>query len=364
MKNKNRWIIISLMVIIVAFLVWYFSAIVTYVLVAAVLSLIGQPLVKTLNKIKIGKFHFPNTLSAIITLLVIICTVVALISIFVPIIANQATAISNIDPKTFTEYFKEPLASMHSFLVDYNLISANESIESSISAKILSYASVSQFSDVFGYIFGFAGNVFWAFFAISFTTFFFLKDEKMFFNIIMLLTPIDYQTEVKHILLELRKMLTRYFIGLCLDLFIVITLITVGMMIIGVKNALIIGFFAGIMNVVPYVGPLIGGALGILLGITGNLSPDFYSEIVPMIIKMLCVFVTVNLLDAMVLQPTIYSSSVKAHPLEIFIVIMAAGSIAGIPGMILAIPSYTVIRIVAKEFFSKFRLVQKLTEGI
>ena len=63
-------------------------------------------------------------------------------------------------------------------------------------------------------------------------------------------------------------------------------------------------------------------------------------------------------------QPLIYSSSVNAHPLEIFLVIMIAGSLAGIPGMIIAIPLYTVIRVFAKEFFNKFKVVKKLTKKI
>jgi predicted PurR-regulated permease PerM len=64
------------------------------------------------------------------------------------------------------------------------------------------------------------------------------------------------------------------------------------------------------------------------------------------------------------LQPLIYSSSVKAHPLEIFFVILIGGSLAGIAGMLLAIPVYTVLRVIAREFFSKFRLVNKLTKDI
>ena len=64
------------------------------------------------------------------------------------------------------------------------------------------------------------------------------------------------------------------------------------------------------------------------------------------------------------LQPTLYSERVKAHPLEIFLVILIAGSLAGIVGMLLAIPSYTVLRVFAKEFFSQYRLVRQLPEKI
>lgn len=164
--------------------------------------------------------------------------------------------------------------------------------------------------------------------------------------------------------METKRLLTRYFIGLCIDLTLVISLMTLGMWILGFKNALMIGFFVGIMNIVPYVGPFIGASIGILLGLSSNLELDFSTQMVPLIFEMLGVFVIVNLLDAMVLQPTIYSNSVKAHPLEIFLVIMMAGSIAGIPGMMLAIPSYTVLRIVAKEFFNKFYLVKSFTKNI
>ena len=64
------------------------------------------------------------------------------------------------------------------------------------------------------------------------------------------------------------------------------------------------------------------------------------------------------------LQPTIYSERVKAHPLEVFLVILVAGYMAGVLGMLLAIPSYTVLRVLAKEFFSEFSLVKKLTQNI
>ncbi len=169
---------------------------------------------------------------------------------------------------------------------------------------------------------------------------------------------------MSHILSACRKMLSRYFLGLCLDIFLVISLISLGMMFIGVKNFLIVGFIAGIMNIIPYIGPIIGALLGVSLGLTECINCDFNTVILPLILKMLLVFASVNMLDAIILQPTIYSNSVKAHPLEIFLVIMIAGSLAGVMGMVLAIPSYTLLRIVAKEFFSGFRVIKKLTENL
>ncbi|MEZ5197758.1 MAG: AI-2E family transporter [Bacteroidales bacterium] len=89
-----------------------------------------------------------------------------------------------------------------------------------------------------------------------------------------------------------------------------------------------------------------------------------YEDIIPISTIIVGTFLVANLIDNMILQPLIYSTSVKAHPIEIFLVILMAGSLAGIPGMILAIPGYTVLRIIAKQFFSQSKLVQKITANI
>jgi predicted PurR-regulated permease PerM len=133
---------------------------------------------------------------------------------------------------------------------------------------------------------------------------------------------------------------------------------------VGTSHVLIIALFAALINVIPYIGPLIGFVFGITVGVVTHLDLNFYSELLPMLGYMTIVFGVVQLLDNFVVQPMIFSNSVKAHPLEIFLVILAAGMVAGIFGMVVAIPTYTIIRVVAKEFFSQHRFVKKLTENI
>jgi predicted PurR-regulated permease PerM len=142
------------------------------------------------------------------------------------------------------------------------------------------------------------------------------------------------------------------------------TLISIGLMVFGIKNAIFIGFIGGLMNVIPYLGPIIGASIGAVLGVSGDLGLGLYDNALNTAITVVLVFSVANLIDNFVLQPLIYSKSVNAHPIEIFIVILMAGSLAGIPGMILAVPGYTVLRIVAKEFLSGFKLIDKLTENI
>jgi membrane associated rhomboid family serine protease len=139
--------------------------------------------------------------------------------------------------------------------------------------------------------------------------------------------------------------------------------VTLVMMAFGMKaaDAAFIGLVMGVMNVVPYAGPLIGGVVSVFVGIVTPIGGMTVGHTAVVIIGSLLIL---KGLDDFVLQPTLYSSRVKAHPLEIFLVILIAGSLAGILGMLLAIPSYTVLRVFAKEFFSQFSLVRKLTEKI
>ena len=146
----------------------------------------------------------------------------------------------------------------------------------------------------------------------------------------------------------------------------VMLLVTIGLTIVGIEfnHAVVIGLFCGLFNVIPYLGPWMGAAVGLLIGAALNINSDFMSVTLPLLGFMVLVFASVQIIDNILFQPLIYSSSVKAHPLEIFLVILAAGSIAGILGMILAIPAYTILRVIAKEFFDNMKIVKKLTENL
>ena len=169
---------------------------------------------------------------------------------------------------------------------------------------------------------------------------------------------------MKHILTSTKKLLTRYFVGLLIEILIVSMLLSLGLYIIGVDNALLIGFLAGILIIVPYIGSIVGTILGILLGISTHLGADFHTVIIPLVSKIAIIFLIVHTIDPIIFQPIIYAKSVHAHPLEIFLIILIAGKLAGIPGMIVAIPVYTLFRIFAKEFLNGFKIVQRMTENL
>ncbi len=367
MRENIKYIFIAIGFVLVVFLLWFFKSIIAYILISAVLSLIGRPLADLLNKIKIRKILMPKWLSAIITLIAIWILVYSFFRVFIPILANEANELANINIQKITTSIEEPVQKIEEFLSKYNIgEEENITIEKYITNKIISVLNFTSVSNLFAILAGILGNIFVALFSISFMTFFFLKDDKLFVNGILIFIPPKHEEGVKHVLASIRRLLMRYFIGIIIQTTLIILLVTVGQTIVGVgfNHAIVIGLFAGLLNVVPYIGPWLGTLVGLTLGFATHLYLDFNTELLPMLFFMLLVFLSVQTMDNVIFQPIIFSKSVMAHPLEIFIIILAAGYSAGVIGMILAIPTYTVIRVIAKEFFNKYKVVKKLTEKI
>ena len=143
-------------------------------------------------------------------------------------------------------------------------------------------------------------------------------------------------------------------------------IVDIGMTIVGIdfQQALVMGLIIGVLNVIPYIGPWIGFFIAMVMGVASHINMDFATVVGPLMIYMAIVVGVAQMIDNIFFQPIIYSNSVKAHPLEIFVVVLAAGSISGVGGMILGIPSYTVLRVLAKEFFNNFKAVQKITSSL
>lgn len=363
-SSIRKIIVVIVLLTVVGFGIWYFRDIVSFFLIAGVLSIIGHPIVQWLDRIRIGKVRIPHSINALIALLMLIGAIAGIGLVVVPVIANQARTISQIDIEQVALTYDEPLSQLETELVKYGVLQEGETIDQTVNehlSRLMGYIDVSV---LLQRAIDIAGLLFIGVFAVLFMTYFFLKEDKLFFNGILLFVPSRYKEEAVNILYMSKRLLTRYFVGLCIELISMVTLITTGGLIIGIENAFLVGFLGGMMNVIPYLGPIIGATIGALLVATTNMGADLYTQLLPMVGGILGVFVISNLIDNLVLQPVIYANSVLAHPIEIFIVILMAGSMAGIPGMILAIPGYTVLRIIAREFLSRQEFVQRLTRRL
>ncbi len=367
MNQTFRYILIIAGIAVAGFIVWYFSHIFAYILISAVFSLIGRPLVDILGKVTIRKRQIPKAFRALFALLTIWIVFVLFFSFVTPLVAIELNNLSQIDAQNVVTTLNEPIQSLESLIDKYKVDGAEEfTVQKFVTDKLGAVFNVSFMTSFFSSVASTLGNFFIAIFSITFITFFFLRDETLFAEAILTIVPDKHVRAFKHAMESTRRLLIRYFLGILVQILGVFVLITTGLTIAGVgfNHSLLIGLIAATLNVIPYLGPFIGGAIGITLAIITNLQLDFSTELLPLIGWMMLVFGITQLTDNFVFQPLIFSNSVNAHPLEIFIVIMVAGSLAGIPGMILAIPTYTVLRVFAKEFFNKFKVVKKLTNKI
>jgi len=344
-------------------LLWYISSIVVYFLVSVVISLVCSPILRLLDKVQIKGRSIPNWASALITLIMVFVVLTSFFSIFTPILAEEVQIISRLNLDDMYAAFEEPVSFLEEKADEYN-IRMDQEVENRdfVRSKVLGLFDLNQIPDLFANILSGLGNLLIAFFSISFITFFLMKDRWIVGEIINAVTPDQYLDKVLEVFEKSKKTLSRYFIGLLTQITLITTIVTVTLSLFGVRNALIIGFFAGLINVIPYLGPIIGATFGLIIGITTNLGAD--TTIFVLTLQIAGTFATVQLLDNFIFQPIIFSNSIDAHPLEIFLVIMVAGQVAGITGMILAVPAYSFLRIVAAAFFSEFKLVKRLTKDV
>jgi predicted PurR-regulated permease PerM len=353
-------------IIILGFLMWYFSNIVVYIIVSLVLTLMGRPVFEILEKVRFRKHCLPSGIRALITLLVLVVVFLSFFGLFIPLVVSKIHDLAAMDPDQVLRQFSVPAAAIERFINNYVIQPGNMFSFEEFMQRWLSKINISQVAGIFGSVAGWMGNLSVAFFSILFITFFFLKDEKMFSRAFLTLIPDRHTKATSHAMSATRKLLSRYFIGVLVEVSAVILLSMIGLVIIGfpVRDALLVGFLAGIFNVIPYLGPVIGAVLGVFTGLVTFLTRQGDSDLLALTLLIILVFIVVQFIDNMFIQPYVYSNSVYAHPLEIFIVFLMAGSIGGLAGMILAIPAYTVMRVFAKEFLNSFKVVRSLTKNI
>jgi predicted PurR-regulated permease PerM len=366
LKSRTKSILLIAGGIILIFLFWFFSNIVSYILLSLILSFMGRPLMRVFSHIKFRRISIPRSFAAFMTLLILGAVFVGCLRFLVPLLVREFETFSSIDFGQIMNSLKDPLSRFFSFFSRKTIVITDNTFIDLISEQLNNKFSFSDLSNMVNVMANTLIELAIGFFAVSFITFFFLKEEKMFSEGVLLLVPTEMEARVGKILTTISLLLQRYFVGIALEMMVVGILSTIGLVIVGIEfnHAVIIGLFAALFNIIPYVGPLLGAMLALLIGLALNVQMNFIQYTLPLLGWMGVVFIVVKTLDDTLLQPLIYSSSVKAHPLEIFLVILSAGSMAGIKGMILAIPVYTILRVIAKEFFDNLKIVRKITEDI
>src|SRR6056297_1865171 len=368
MFRNRRYLFLLFSLVIFAFCLYFFFSIILYLFLAFILSLIGQPLMKVfLHRLKLKRFNWGPPLSAILTLLIFLGSVILLVSLLAPVLIDQAVRLASFDYAAMASALEEPLERLKVFLTNLG-IELEEDFSYDMVINIFNTWFVpNQIGSVFTQIFGWASEILIGIFSVLFISFFFLQERGMFVQFVITLVPNQYEEAVKNTLEDTVYLLQRYFQGVLLQMTVITLFITIALSIIGLENAFLIGIIAALLNLIPYLGPALGAGFALAITLVSNSELPFYDMMLPLLGKVAFSFALMQLLDNLILQPFIFSNRVMAHPLEIFIVVLLAAQvgvligIGAVLGMVLAIPTYTIFRVVARTFLSEFKVVQKLT---
>ena len=329
------------------------QSVIFYLLIAAVVSLIGRPIVQLLKRIKFG-----NTISSVTTIAILMTTFFGIVSLLLPVIFEQAKNLSLLNVNAFEATATKLINELSIYLSDYG-VDLQSWVDRSLAEVDYSFLP-DAINTVLNGLSGFTIGVF----SVIFISFFFLKDSGLLERMVMVFVTDKNVKRVERSILSIKNLLSRYFIGLLVQITVLFIIYTLVLLIFGIPNAVTIALVCALLNIIPFLGPIIGTVLIIFLTMTSNLDASFASVTLPKTIYVLIGFTIGQLIDNFLTQPYVFSTSVKSHPLEIFIVILVGGLLFGPLGMIIAVPSYTALKVIFKEFYAHNKIVKALTKNI
>ena len=359
MKPKELTRAIVLAFLIIVLLIGLYQVVVSiqsvlfYLLIAAVVSLIGRPIAQLLKRIKFG-----NTLSSVTTIAILMTAFFGIVSLLLPVIFEQAKNLSLLNVNAFEATATKLINELSIYLSDYG-VDLQSWVDRSLAEVDYSFLP-DAINTVLNGLSGFTIGVF----SVIFISFFFLKDSGLLERMVMVFVSDKNVKRVEKSILSIKNLLSRYFIGLLVQITVLFIIYTLVLLIFGIPNAVTIALVCALLNIIPFLGPIIGTVLIIFLTMTSNLDASFASVTLPKTIYVLIGFTIGQLIDNFLTQPYVFSTSIKSHPLEIFIVILVGGLLFGPLGMIIAVPSYTALKVIFKEFYAHNKIVKALTKNI
>ncbi|GAA0870972.1 AI-2E family transporter [Gangjinia marincola] len=350
-----RAVLILGLIVLLGYVIFQIRVIFLYILFSSVISLLGRPLVIFLR----NKLKFPRDLAVLFVLSIIFGLLIGLFYILTPLIVEQGKQLTEIDVETYKYNLQNFVLEIGEFfgvskLEMYNYISESEYVKEFDMNVIYKFIR-----NVFGSI----GNLLIGFFSVLFISFFLLRDSSILINSILVFVNKGEEVKVRLVFDRIKNLLSRYFLGVFTQLGIIFSLNSILLLFIGVDNAVTIALICAILNIIPYLGPIMGYSLMVLFVISNNLGLNFSIIVFPQLVSITLGFLIIQLIDNLLNQPIIFGKSVKAHPLEIFVVIIASGFLFGVLGMIIAVPTYTAIKVIASQFWSDYKIVDRLTRN-
>jgi len=341
---------------IVLYFLYAIRSVLIYITIAGVISLIARPIIRFLRR----RLKFNNGLAVLVAMVVIFGTLLGVMAMFIPLIAEQGQNLSLLN----LDELQGNLTALFGQVNEYFDRKDIDLFKTITEMDLGSNLSLGAIPNLLNGVLGALGSFGIGLFSVIFISFFFMKDSALLHQGIMTVVKDENEYRATQSFNKIKDLLSRYFLGLLLQILVLFILYTIILLIFGIKNALVIAFLCALLNLIPYVGPLIGGVIILVLSMSSNLGMDFQSVILPTTIKVMIGYTIAQLIDNFISQPFIFSNSVKSHPLEIFLIIIIAGLLFGVAGMIVAIPVYTALKVIAKEFLPDLKIVKKLTKDL
>lgn len=265
-----KWLLAAFVAVIAWLLFRQFGSVVVYVLLAGVVSLIAKPLKMMLAKIRIKGHRAPDWFLAILSILLILVIFCGIIAGLAPMVKEVISDVASVTGDTSLGAISSNLAELNAYLVNTFDLDPGFRIEVAILHQVKSLINVNIFGNVIGSVASALASFGIGLFSVVFIAFFFIRDEKLFSRIICALAPDRHEDEVAQSLSDVEHLLSRYFIGLIVEMSCVGLIDFLGLWAIArleLGTAIGIGFMAGLLNIIPYVGPLLGGVLGTIIAI-------------------------------------------------------------------------------------------------
>lgn len=189
-------------------------------------------------------------------------------------------------------------------------------------------------------------SIFYLFVFIPFFTFFFVKDARKIRNWILGVLPNKFFESGLQIMYDINKSMTHYIQGRIWEAFIVAIITYIGLLILGVKYAILLAVIAGFLNLIPYVGPLVAVVPGLLIAY-------YYSNSLWYVFLTGCVYGVAQLLDTILIIPVLFSRIINIHPVIVVMLIVVGGYFLGVLGMVFAVPVYSIIKAVTDTILAR-----------
>ena len=345
---------ITLGVVLLGYFLYTIKSVLIYIIIAGILSLIARPSIFFLRK----KLKVPNTIAVVLTMFLMLGFLTCLILMFIPLIAEQGRSLSLLEVDNLQKNIQEIFNQTTTYFTSQGI---------DVLSELKNVDFIAQFKEIpnlLNSVLGAVGSLSVGLFSVLFISFFFMKDSQLLKNSVMAIIPNKTEGRFSKSLEIINDLLSRYFIGLLFQITILFILYTLILLVFDIDNAVVIAFLCALLNLIPYVGPMIGAVIMFVLSMTSNIGLDFQSEILSTSLWIMFWYLMAQLIDNFISQPLIFSKTTKSHPLEIFLIIIVGGLLYGVVGMITAVPLYTALKVILKEFLSDNKIVKSITKDL